>query len=364
MCIWSADEETRLARVHTDMHGNVSFLLDASGNGFERYTYDAFGQPTIHDWYGGVRSASAYGNRFLFQGREWIPELGIYDFRNRMYQPQLGRFLQKDPLGFGGGDANLFRYCGGDPVNQRDPYGLTTHTSKPDPQKRKDGNDGPGETAGERAWGDRNYSLGGGSGSAPYSTFGWWSNPDGTPTGVSGNGPASGNRLGNTGGGGGGGGEDDPDVGSYVTVIGNSNQSNGLLRFNTLSVGFTGAVPWGFIGDYFGFLLGDVQLSRAGAEARGWLAYYHPELHPTERHITQASPLYSFPGVLWGARDLGQHDTYTGAITIDPYLNVTTPEYINTMSHELMHDLYGFWHNHNDIYFQARTIEDEYETNH
>src|SRR6266403_2873432 len=111
-------------RVHTDMRGNVSFLLDASGNGVERYTYDAFGLPTITDWYGNVRSTSAYGNGFLFQGREYLSELGIYDFRNRMYHPALGRFLQPDPLGFGGGDANLFRFCGGDPVNGSDPTGL------------------------------------------------------------------------------------------------------------------------------------------------------------------------------------------------------------------------------------------------
>jgi RHS repeat-associated protein len=74
-----------------------------------------------------VRSQSAIGNRFMFQGREYLSELGIYDFRNRYYQPALGRCLQKDPLGFGGGDANLFRYCGGDPVNGRDPYGLVDH---------------------------------------------------------------------------------------------------------------------------------------------------------------------------------------------------------------------------------------------
>ncbi|MEY2508897.1 MAG: hypothetical protein QOH01_3226, partial [Verrucomicrobiota bacterium] len=67
--LWLYDSRVGYARVHTDMHGNVSFLLDAGGNGVERYTYDAFGQPTIHDWYGGVRSDSAYGNRFLFQGR-------------------------------------------------------------------------------------------------------------------------------------------------------------------------------------------------------------------------------------------------------------------------------------------------------
>jgi len=60
----------------------------------------------------------------MFQGREYLSQLGIYDFRNRYYQPQLGRFLQGDPMGFGGGDVNLFRYCGGDPVNGSDPSGL------------------------------------------------------------------------------------------------------------------------------------------------------------------------------------------------------------------------------------------------
>jgi RHS repeat-associated protein len=75
----------------------------------------ARGQPTT--W-------SAYGNRFMFTGREYFPELGLYDFRNRFYYPALGRFLQSDPTGFDAGDANLFRYCGGDPINGSDPFGL------------------------------------------------------------------------------------------------------------------------------------------------------------------------------------------------------------------------------------------------
>jgi RHS repeat-associated protein len=110
-------------RYHCDARGKVAFVLGGGGQGYERYTYDAFGQPTITDWDGNVRGQSAIGNRFLFQGREWIPELGIYDFRNRMYHPRLGRFLQKDSLGFHAGDMNLFRYCGDDPVNFNDPSG-------------------------------------------------------------------------------------------------------------------------------------------------------------------------------------------------------------------------------------------------
>ena len=60
----------------------------------------------------------------MFQGREWIGELGIYDYRHRYYQPALGRFLQSDPTGFDAGDMNLFRYCGDDPVDRSDPMGL------------------------------------------------------------------------------------------------------------------------------------------------------------------------------------------------------------------------------------------------
>lgn len=43
--------------------------------------------------------------------------------RNRYYSPTLSRFVSSDPIGFGGGDANLFRYVGGDPVNSSDPLG-------------------------------------------------------------------------------------------------------------------------------------------------------------------------------------------------------------------------------------------------
>jgi RHS repeat-associated protein len=62
--------------------------------------------------------------RFLFTGREWISDMRIYDYRARMYQPELGRFLQPDPQEFDAGDYNLYRYCHNDPVNKSDPTGL------------------------------------------------------------------------------------------------------------------------------------------------------------------------------------------------------------------------------------------------
>ena len=60
----------------------------------------------------------------LYAGERWIPELGMYDLRNRFMSPELGRFLQSDPIGFKGDASNLYRYCGNDPVDKSDPTGL------------------------------------------------------------------------------------------------------------------------------------------------------------------------------------------------------------------------------------------------
>jgi RHS repeat-associated protein len=115
-------------RYHGDRHGNVTALLDYWGGLVEQYSYDAFGKPTIMNGYGTPHSSphgvSAVGNRFMFQGREWLGELGLIDYRHRFYDPSMGRFLQTDPTGFDAGDMNLFRYCGDDPVDRSDPTGL------------------------------------------------------------------------------------------------------------------------------------------------------------------------------------------------------------------------------------------------
>jgi RHS repeat-associated protein len=92
-----------------DSLGNVIHLTNIKGQIVESYTYDAFGGPTFFDHKGNQLSASAYNNRFLFTGREWIKELGLYDYRNRVYSPELGRFLQTDPIRFGLEVASLKR---------------------------------------------------------------------------------------------------------------------------------------------------------------------------------------------------------------------------------------------------------------
>jgi len=132
---------------HYDARGHCTLLTDVSANVLEQYDYDAFGFPYFYDRWGNSlrfydtasswRGYSPFGNRFLFTGREWLSDLKLYDYRNRMYQPELGRFLQPDPKEFAAGDYNLYRYCHNDPINKSDPLGL----------KPGDPFDGPEEAA-------------------------------------------------------------------------------------------------------------------------------------------------------------------------------------------------------------------------
>ena len=108
-----------------DGRGNTSHVFNNANQLVERYTYDFGGRVTTYVPSGGVLpNGSAVDTRHLFQGRQLIKEAGVYDFRNRFYCISIGRFLQPDPIGFAGGDTNLYRYCGGDPVNGTDPLGL------------------------------------------------------------------------------------------------------------------------------------------------------------------------------------------------------------------------------------------------
>jgi RHS repeat-associated protein len=104
-----------------DAQGNCIVQSTTNGGIQVQYDYDAFGFPYAYNSAGGKGNPQT---RFLFTGREWITDLRLYDYRNRMYQPELGRFLQPDPKHFGAGDYNLYRYCHNDPVNQTDPTGL------------------------------------------------------------------------------------------------------------------------------------------------------------------------------------------------------------------------------------------------
>jgi RHS repeat-associated protein len=109
---------------HHDALGSTVLLTNASGNIVRSYEYDVFGQVSNPPSVDNLFSADPYANRFLYTGREFLKEANLYDYRNRVYSPDLGRFLQTDPIRFSAGDVNLYRYVGNNPINDVDSLGL------------------------------------------------------------------------------------------------------------------------------------------------------------------------------------------------------------------------------------------------
>ena len=93
-------------------------MTDALGFIVNDYTYDSYGRIET--------SSEAVANPFTYTAREFDSESGLYYYRARYYEPDSGRFLSEDPIGFAGGDVNLYRYVRNSPINFRDPLGLET----------------------------------------------------------------------------------------------------------------------------------------------------------------------------------------------------------------------------------------------
>ncbi len=72
-----------------------------------------------------IKSTSKIGNNYLFHGRTFEPETGLYYYRHRYYLPRLGRFLQNDPMGYED-SMNMYQAFKQNLVNFVDPMGLST----------------------------------------------------------------------------------------------------------------------------------------------------------------------------------------------------------------------------------------------
>jgi RHS repeat-associated protein len=98
--------------LHADDQGSIIAWSDSGGNVIKVNSYDEYGVPK-----------QTNQGRFGYTGQKWLPEIGVYDYKARLYSPTLGRFLQTDPIGYGDG-LNSYNYVGSDPVNMTDPDGL------------------------------------------------------------------------------------------------------------------------------------------------------------------------------------------------------------------------------------------------
>lgn len=106
----------------SDHQGTVRDWIDSddagsNGTPTQHITYSAFGE---------ILSATdeatlpSYG----YTGREWDADADLYYYRNRWYDPVIGKFANDDPIGFSAGDSNLQRYVANNAPNAVDPDGL------------------------------------------------------------------------------------------------------------------------------------------------------------------------------------------------------------------------------------------------
>lgn len=103
-----------LAPIH-DLAGSVSSLISPDQGIYAAYSYSAYGEVTA--------SPDSFWNPWQFSSKRLDPETGFNNFGRRYYNPETGRWITPDPLGFEGG-PNLYAYLLNNPLTHFDLYGL------------------------------------------------------------------------------------------------------------------------------------------------------------------------------------------------------------------------------------------------
>lgn len=101
---------------HTDGNNNVTSMVDGNGNLKARYTYDSYGNLIAKI------GPMADVNLYRWSSKETHTLGGIYYYGYRFYDPNLQRWLNKDPIGLAGG-RNMYAFVGNNPISRVDPFG-------------------------------------------------------------------------------------------------------------------------------------------------------------------------------------------------------------------------------------------------
>jgi len=96
-----------------DALGSTVSIVGGTGSAIAQYTYGPFGNTTV---------TGTSTNSYQYTGRE-SDGTGLYYYRARYYNPQIGRFIGEDSARFTGG-INFYTYAQNSPINTNDPLGL------------------------------------------------------------------------------------------------------------------------------------------------------------------------------------------------------------------------------------------------
>lgn len=113
-----------------DLQGNIIALIDNNGNTVVQYNYDAWGNHKVVGANGNeITDSTHIGNLnpFRYRGYYYDVETGLYFLQTRYYDPEVGRFLNRDSIIFADPEEvnglNLYAYCLNNPINYIDPLG-------------------------------------------------------------------------------------------------------------------------------------------------------------------------------------------------------------------------------------------------
>jgi RHS repeat-associated protein len=109
--------------VQQDADWNVTTVTKSVINPNTYQYYQQVQEGFVYDPYG--KTGTPYLNMpYLFQGGRSDSTTGLYELGARDYSPTLGRWMEQDPIRYGGGDRNLYGFLRENPVNSTDQAGL------------------------------------------------------------------------------------------------------------------------------------------------------------------------------------------------------------------------------------------------
>ncbi len=127
--ILTMNRDSQTYYYHQNALWSVEAITNTAAATVEQYSYDAYGAVTVRDGFDVLVPANAWGtqhsnigNPYLFTGRQFEEETGLYYYRARYYDTFEGRFHQRDPREYTDG-MDLYAYVGDKPTRFVDPSG-------------------------------------------------------------------------------------------------------------------------------------------------------------------------------------------------------------------------------------------------